>query len=77
MSTQLDTLTTKPILYYGMVKPLPIMWVRHQASLLGQAWHQTQHNGQVQDHSMPLGSGMADLTFFVLNPVQKRFWSLL
>jgi hypothetical protein len=60
-----------------MVKPLPIMWVRHQESLLGQAWHQTQHNEQVQDHSMLLGSGMADSTFFKKIPVQNRFWSLL
>jgi hypothetical protein len=44
-----------------MVKPpLPIMLSKAlDKLLLGQAWWRTQRNGQGQDHSMTLRSGVA------------------
>jgi hypothetical protein len=46
-----------------MVKPLPIMLSKVlDELLLGQAWWRTQLDGQGQDHSMTLRSGVANLT---------------
>jgi hypothetical protein len=50
-------------LYYGMVKPLSIV-LGKEVSQLGQARQCTLHNGQGQDHSMTLRSGVADPMIF-------------
>jgi len=48
-------------MYYGMVKPLPIML----GKALGKLGDNNQHKGQGQAHSMTLGSGVVDLKIHV------------
>jgi len=48
---------------YGMVKPMPIMLVRHQGSLEQARWH-TQYNGQWEDHDIKVWGGKVNKFMF-------------